>query len=629
MDSWVAIAAGAAGYISKRWQSPPREKRVSSDLTGQLQDKSIPVKRLNRGFRNPDENVVSSRDNWISDDSNLSEATIVSTPCDNKQVNDVNMYNDCDLHSILSLMPPYSKIIEINGDFDEYRASVDVLDQRSPRSSLQFIRPSSSIENCLTVAQFCKGHIGMENHFLYSPAQSSTVTVKPLRKSNSFGRKIGDVLQRLHKQKSPLGQETIFGLPPLSNVEVARNTEVKKVDKQLTNSMCACETGENRKNPDLLAGYSEAASIFTLGVSVGLISSFLVNKNELNKLNGLLKQTENLVEDLQEELELKDSLTVKELAIEDQDSQDMHDSNNSELREQKNEEHLEAMSKIEAELQAELEWLELSVGYSNPHAKSSDLDENQDLILGLAEGELRAEMFGWKSGSQPFADRDGSGVSTPYSVNYAVSPRELSLRLHKVIESRLEERISELETALERSERKLQLTKPQHEISSESDELRPFSWCLDFSSPVVKKKEEEEGTENDVEQASVISLSEEEGYADMKMKNDTESSSRSKKAIDGLMEDNILCNGDDDDGDDWLNWNLGDESVNICFPDDENLLELDNLNLDVVDSEEEEEDYEELLIIKQIVEKTRKDSSALLSAKKALFSMDQTQQWDY
>ena len=39
-------------------------------------------------------------------------------------------------------------------------------------------------------------------------------------------------------------------------------------------------------------------------------------------MNDLLKQTENLVQDLQDELEMKDSLTVKELAIEDYGSQD-------------------------------------------------------------------------------------------------------------------------------------------------------------------------------------------------------------------------------------------------------------------------------------------------------------------
>lgn len=55
------------------------------------------------------------------------------------------------------------------------------------------------------------------------------------------------------------------------------------------------------------------------------------------------------------------------------------------------------------------------------------------------------------------SDEDTSGTTTPLPANYAVSPRELSLRLHEVIESRLEERVKELEIALENSQRKLQL----------------------------------------------------------------------------------------------------------------------------------------------------------------------------
>lgn len=43
----------------------------------------------------------------------------------------------------------------------------------------------------------------------------------------------------------------------------------------------------------------------------------------------------------------------------------------------------------------------------------------------------------------------------PDETKYAGSPQELSLRLHKVIQSRLEKWIMELETALENSQRRL------------------------------------------------------------------------------------------------------------------------------------------------------------------------------
>ena len=45
-----------------------------------------------------------------------------------------------------------------------------------------------------------------------------------------------------------------------------------------------------------------------------MISALLLKRIEVDKLNKLLKQTEDIVQDLQEELEMKDALSVKELA---------------------------------------------------------------------------------------------------------------------------------------------------------------------------------------------------------------------------------------------------------------------------------------------------------------------------
>lgn len=60
-------------------------------------------------------------------------------------------------------------------------------------------------------------------------------------------------------------------------------------------------------------------------------------------------------------------------------------------------------------------------------ASESELDERSDTTTGRAE--------------------------TP-PANYAVSPRELSIRLHELIESQLEARIKELETALQINQNK-------------------------------------------------------------------------------------------------------------------------------------------------------------------------------
>lgn len=86
----------------------------------------------------------------------------------------------------------------------------------------------------------------------------------------------------------------------------------------------------------------------------------------MEKLDKLLKHKENLVQDLQEELEMKDSLTVKELAVEDYESQD---NSFDKMAEE------ESLSKIEKELEAELERLESNMNSTRFEAKLSNATE--------------------------------------------------------------------------------------------------------------------------------------------------------------------------------------------------------------------------------------------------------------
>lgn len=52
-------------------------------------------------------------------------------------------------------------------------------------------------------------------------------------------------------------------------------------------------------------------------------------------------------------------------------------------------------------------------------------------------------------------------------VNYVVSPHQLTLRLHEVIQSRLEGRVQELEIALENCQRKLWFMESEHKNNSQ------------------------------------------------------------------------------------------------------------------------------------------------------------------
>lgn len=134
-------------------------------------------------------------------------------------------------------------------------------------------------------------------------------------------------------------------------------------------------------------------------MSVGILSSSLSNKKEFDTLKGTLKQMENLVQDLQDELEMKEGLTVKELPDETSGEHDGKVStvnffitlcnlfkakayvylstyllvidDNSKVREV----DPEPMSKIEAELEAELARLELTITTKRLEEETSDFND--------------------------------------------------------------------------------------------------------------------------------------------------------------------------------------------------------------------------------------------------------------
>lgn len=122
--------------------------------------------------------------------------------------------------------------------------------------------------------------------------------------------------------------------------------------------------------------------LFFLGINIGLMSTIVAIKREVDNLNAVLKQAKNLVQDLHEELKINDLFTVKELSNEDFEScgangfsflnhtpnaslteQELDKSKKYDEREPDYQEadDSEAISKIEAELEAELERLELNM----------------------------------------------------------------------------------------------------------------------------------------------------------------------------------------------------------------------------------------------------------------------------
>lgn len=122
--------------------------------------------------------------------------------------------------------------------------------------------------------------------------------------------------------------------------------------------------------------------LFLIGLTMGIMPEVFTCTRESKELNEKLKQAENLIQDLQEELDMKYKLTVEELAEEhsqplsakisssfnDEPTMSCSDplangipSYDSKMANNKEEENRQSMSKIEAELEAELERLGLNM----------------------------------------------------------------------------------------------------------------------------------------------------------------------------------------------------------------------------------------------------------------------------
>ncbi|CAB4295381.1 unnamed protein product [Prunus armeniaca] len=177
--------------------------------------------------------------------------------------------------------------------------------------------------------------------------------------------------------------------------------------------------------------------LFLIGITIGIMYTIIAHKREVDKLNESLKQTQKLVQDLhKEEVEMKDSLNLKELSNLGFEFQ---------VTDQTVDDDAEAMSKIEAELLAELELLELNVNTYSLSRTPDIVELDPDFVADVVEEDLRLDKVNWEP----------AGSSSDSGHEEAVCPRALSLRLHEVTESRLGARIMELETALGASQKRV------------------------------------------------------------------------------------------------------------------------------------------------------------------------------
>ncbi|CAN7036363.1 unnamed protein product [Brassica oleracea var. botrytis] len=407
--------------------------------------------------------------------------------------------------------------------------------------------------------------------YMLSPFPSPCVAVsRPLVVTDGtkvIGKNNGDSLSQRARS---------CGIPRLRKLEASGLYVKRRVEK-------TSRTSDNG------IGSKDAALLLCVGISIGIMSSFVANQTEVNKVKAELKETEN-------GLKTKDSLTVND---------DLHYG-------EKTAGNSESIGEIEAELVAELERLQINMNSSNIETQPSDFFElDQDFEVEFAQGELRDD----KVERQRFDETESNqekpcGNATPESGNYTVSPRELSLRLHKVINSRCEERIKELEIALQENQRKVE------QLVMEADEKKkPYSSRL-CESHAVKRDSIRKHNNPVVEvQPLVMNLAGpaldafNDSYEElMDIKDDSEEE-------DLPYEMSVTSKSSPRSHKDY-------RKASSRTSEDVNLFLLQDL-LGLSDEDGESESEMEKQLIKQIVEKTKQGSSSVFNAQKMLSLMEE------
>ncbi|KAL6213009.1 hypothetical protein ACLB2K_018224 [Fragaria x ananassa] len=182
-------------------------------------------------------------------------------------------------------------------------------------------------------------------------------------------------------------------------------------------------------------GVDSRSRSFNLGVACGLLCVVAAGKHELNKMVELRSQMEVFLQKAKQELGNSTSgsqFSLQSVAVRDECSSDCVGN------QREGDECAAGMDQLEAELRAELERLQLQLDSEN-NPQQQMLEDMGDIGSNRGEGD---------SASTDYSDEMlwGSGVA----------PLELERKLHLMLEARQEERIKELEDALERAEQRFQ-----------------------------------------------------------------------------------------------------------------------------------------------------------------------------
>ncbi|KAL2346655.1 hypothetical protein Fmac_000655 [Flemingia macrophylla] len=310
-------------------------------------------------------------------------------------------------------------------------------------------------------------------------SKSPNLNISPFRNSESVPRhrlRVADILLADHHMDGV--PEKPHGAPPCTNCFWPRRllasllAPLKPTKDRLPprrhNETPPSPTDELNDSRQL----HENDTSFKLGVGCGFLYLIAASKNELGKMVELRKEMEILLQNVKGELQSKDAL-LKPLKQSDAFSLSMTDiqegsNSNSHLSihshtqyvqpESKSnmvrnhfleynineqDEHAEEINELQAEFEVELQRLQL---YLDGEAAFEDAQEG---------AEVSVKDSSSKSHSSSFDEIIMEPQAASYDVSFGVPPVELERRLHELLEARLKERITELESALECATQKL------------------------------------------------------------------------------------------------------------------------------------------------------------------------------
>lgn len=486
-----------------------------------------------------------------------------------------------------------------------------------------FVRPVNSSESCMA-AQLCRESARMEEYVYNSIHSITTLAIRPLL--------VTDGNQVICRDSSSFKD---------MQIESKMKRSIGKA--QRSRRLSCCQTRASSSGGDGGAFHSQGSHngmlLFFLGINIGLMSTIVANKREVDNLNAVLKQAKNLVQDLHGELKINDLYTLKELSDEDFEScgangfsflNQIPNASLTELELDKSKKYdgrepdyleaddSEAIRKIEAELEAELERLELNMKTYSLDRISNYVELDPDFVVDVVQEDLPPLKLPRPPGclSDSDCDVDGTSTSTDYThtADCGVSPRELSICLHEVIHLQLEARIMELETALEDTQMRLHAIESEHMISQNNLHVEKRSSTQE--SPTFMDEGNVDGPFiiNTSGEALDLYIEAYEEFTKMTITDEgapPETTYNSDKKELNPFHKNML-KGQDGNG-------TANESSSQC----DIIEEKWSRNLDhnnTGKSEDVDEDDHEMgkLLIKQIVEKTRQGSSKVLNAQRML-----------